>query len=203
MTTALCLTAILFLVVVAARPALAAKGGRLLGMLVIIVLPLAAVGIGATVHMEKATETKFCLSCHPMEKYGKSLHVDDVSHLASSHFLNGRVPQDHACYSCHTDYTMFGGLKSKVRGLRHVWIQYLGTVPDKIHLYTPYNNRECLHCHEGTRPFLEGSTHNGDDVGLAKIRSNEISCVKSGCHNVVHDVDNLAKLQFWPKEEAK
>ena len=63
------------------------------------------------------------------------------------------------CYTCHTDYAMFGGLKAKLRGLNHVYVQYFGKIPDKVELYNPYNNRECLHCHGGARNFEEGATH--------------------------------------------
>ena len=32
---------------------------------------------------------------------------------------------------------------------------YIGTIPKPLALYTPYNNRECLQCHDGTRGFEE------------------------------------------------
>jgi hypothetical protein len=42
---------------------------------------------------------------------------------------------------------MFGGLKAKLGGLRHIYVHYLGKPPqpEDIKLYEPYNNRECLH----------------------------------------------------------
>ncbi len=78
--------------------------------------------------MEHATSTKFCLSCHVMEDFGRSLYVDDPSYIPAMHFQNNRVPRDHACYTCHTDYTMFGGtLHSKASRrcaivcVRYIW----------------------------------------------------------------------------------
>ena len=61
------------------------------------------------------------------------------------------VPPDHACFTCHTDYALFGDYKAKWRGVHHVLVQYLGKIPkpEEIKLYTAYNNRECLHCHAG------------------------------------------------------
>jgi hypothetical protein len=79
-----------------------------------------------------------------MEKYGQSLHVDDASYIPAAHFQNNRVPRDKACYTCHTDYTLYGGFKSKLRGLRHLQVQYLGKIPGKIELYSAYTTG----CHE-------------------------------------------------------
>lgn len=51
------------------------------------------------------------------------LHVDDPSYVAAAHFQNHRVPADEACYACHTDYVFYGGLRAKMRGLRHIYVQ--------------------------------------------------------------------------------
>ena len=88
-----------------------------------------------------------------MEPYGRSLLVDDPAYVPARHFQNNRVPRDDACFTCHTNYTLFGDYKAKLRGLRHVYVNYIGTIPKQIKLYDPYNNRECLHCHGGARTF--------------------------------------------------
>ena len=149
--------------------------------------------------MEHATSTQFCLSCHVMSDYGRSLYVDDPSYVPAAHFQNNRVPRDHACYTCHTDYTMFGGVHAKLRGVRHLYVQYLGTIPapDRIRLYTPYNNRECLHCHAGARRFEEASNHTKTATMLGDITSGRLSCVSSKCHDTVHDVGTLSDATFW------
>src|SRR5580704_19690320 len=149
-------------ILVATRPELTrVRGGKILAFLTLFILPVVAVALGYSEHMERATSTKFCLSCHVMDDFGRSLYVDDPSYIPAAHFQNNRVPGDHACYTCHTDYTMFGTLHSKIRGVRHLYVQYLGTIPapDRIRLYTPYNNRECLHCHGGARQFEQASEH--------------------------------------------
>ena len=64
-----------------------------------------------------------------MHDFGQSLYVDDPSYIPAKHFQNNLVPRDRACYTCHTDYTMFGTMHSKLRGLRHVYVQYLGKIP--------------------------------------------------------------------------
>ncbi len=70
-----------------------------------------------------------------------------------------------------------------------------------IHLYHPYNNRECLHCHAGARSFEEAAAHNADPKTLPAIKSNTLSCLSSGCHEVVHNVAQLGGVQFWKERK--
>ena len=81
---------------------------------------------------------------------------------------------------------MFGDLQAKVTGVRHVWINYLGTIPDDLTLYQPYQNRECLYCHGEARFFNEDGLHG---EMRPEFDSNEISCLE--CHTLVHDVGQL------------
>ena len=195
--------AILLLVVMALRPSVTrSREGKILAFVSLFILPVLAAMGGTSAHMERSKETKFCLSCHIMEPYGRSLHVDDPTYIAARHYQNNRVPRDSACYTCHTDYGMYGDIKSKIRGLRHVYIQYLGTAPNPIKLYNPYNNRECLHCHEGARGFEGGVMHNLEATTMQDIKSNKISCTSSGCHEVVHNVAHLGEVKMW-KEGSK
>jgi cytochrome c-type protein NapC len=185
---------------VAIRPDITrAKGGKIFAFVALFILPALVLWGGFTTHMEQAQSTNFCLSCHVMTDYGRSLLVDDPSYIAAAHFQNIRVPRDRACYTCHTDYTMFGDVHSKVRGVRHLYVQYFGTVPpaDQIKLYTPYNNRECLHCHDGARKFEELQAHIKVPGRMDEIKSNSLSCTAAKCHDTVHDVASLADVEFW------
>jgi hypothetical protein len=92
---------------------------------------------------------------------------------------------------------MFGGLRAKLHGLKHVYIHYLRTPPTTIKLYDPFNNRECLHCHLGARSFEEGPVHTADPELLPAVKANKISCLTSGCHDAVHNVSDLDKQKFW------
>jgi nitrate/TMAO reductase-like tetraheme cytochrome c subunit len=185
--------------IIAVRPSITnSTGGRIFAFAALLVVPVFAGTAGFTEHVEKAKETEFCLSCHVMEQYGKSLHIDDRSHIPAVHYQNHLVPADRACFTCHTTYTLFGDYNAKLHGLRHIYVQYLGTTPTHIKLYQPYNNRECLHCHRGARSFEEGAVHNLDPATLPAIKSNKLSCISSGCHATVHDVANLSKQTFWP-----
>jgi cytochrome c-type protein NapC len=173
--------------------------GKTFAFFLLFLLPVICLGMGTSYHIERSKETTFCLSCHEMEPFGKSLLVDEPGHLPAGHFQNHRVPADQACYTCHTNYAMFGGFRSKLHGLRHVYIHYLRTPPppEAITLYDPYNNRECLHCHLGARSFEEGAVHNADPDLLAAVKSNKLSCVSSGCHDVVHSLVTLKNAKFW------
>jgi cytochrome c-type protein NapC len=198
------LTILLALLVVMRVDITRGPDGRMLAFLALFLLPSAAVWAGISQHMERAKSTEFCLSCHTMEDYGKSLYVDDKSYLPAAHFQNNRIPRDRACYTCHTDYTMFGGLNDKRRGLSHVYVQYFGTIPKsgEIKLYQPFNNRECLHCHAGARSFLETSAHQKSPDLIEKATNNQLSCMSSRCHDTIHDVTTLPDATFW-KEGKK
>jgi cytochrome c-type protein NapC len=201
-STALLVSLILFSVVLIGvlvfRPSVTSTAaGKMLAFLLLFLLPLLCLAMGVNSEIERSKSTQFCLSCHVMEPYGRSLHVDDPNFLAAAHFQNHRVPADEACYTCHTNYAMFGGVRAKLHGLRHVYVQYLGMVKQPLHLYDAYNNRECLHCHLGARSFEEGAVHNADPDLLPAVKANKISCVSSGCHDTVHNTSQLDKVKIW------
>jgi cytochrome c-type protein NapC len=175
------------------------RGGKVLAFFPLFLLPIAIGAFEGIFHLEKSKETGFCLSCHVMNDHGRSLYRDDSAFIPAAHFQNHRVPTESACFTCHTDYTMYGDFTAKLRGLQHVYVQYLGTVPNpsEIKLYTPYNNRECLHCHEGARNFEEGVVHSADEDTLEAIKANKLSCISSGCHDKVHEVGGLNGAKMW------
>jgi cytochrome c-type protein NapC len=187
--------------ILVARPALTVSStGKILAFGVLFFLPLFSLVAGMENEMQRSESTAFCLSCHIMESYGKSLHIDDPSYLAAAHYQNHRVPAEKACYTCHADYAMFGTFKAKLGGLRHLYIYYLGKppLPQDIKLYKPFNNRECLHCHLGARSFEQGATHNADPDTLPAVKANKLSCISSACHDVVHNVGHWGdKVKFW------
>jgi nitrate/TMAO reductase-like tetraheme cytochrome c subunit len=128
----------------------------------------------------------FCNSCHVMEAYTHSLNVDDEESLPAIHYQNNYVDRATACYDCHTEYTMFGDVKAKIGGLKHVWVNYFGTIPENIELYKPYQNRDCEHCHGTAKNYLE--THEDD---LQDIKNGEYSCLD--CHDVGHVLKDVTR----------
>jgi nitrate/TMAO reductase-like tetraheme cytochrome c subunit len=159
--TILVILSIVLIGLLIVRPSLTAvAGGKILAFVALFILPIAAIALGSAIHLKVAKSTDFCLSCHTMEPYGKSLRNDDQTYIPASHFQKQSHPEKRSLlYLSHTTYAMFGGLKAKLGGLRHLYIYYFETVPEKIALYEPYNNRECLHCHAGARIFEESSPH--------------------------------------------
>ncbi len=192
--------ALALVLLVAFRPELTrARGGKVFAFVALFVFPLLATWTGGSAQMESSKQTQFCLSCHVMADHGRSLHIDDPGYLPAAHFQNRRIPREQACFTCHSDYTYFGGVSSKWRGLRHVYVQYFGAIPKpaEIRLYSPFPNSTCLHCHEGSRSFEEESAHLRDADLVKRLKSSEQSCMSSGCHDFIHDVGNINDATFW------
>lgn len=195
--TAFVLVIVALIVAIAFKPGpFHARGGKALAFVAFFLLPVVASVSGLAVHVEHSKTTDFCLSCHIMERYGTSLHLADQGHLAAAHFQNARIDREQACFTCHTTYTMFGDYKAKLKGLKHIYMNYIGHAPDKIKLYEAFQNRECLHCHDGARSFETQSDH--QDI-RGELASNKTSCLE--CHSPVHDVDHQVGAKLW--EEPK
>jgi cytochrome c-type protein NapC len=192
---ALLLISLILIAIVVFRPAITnSRQGKIPAFMAFLILPVLCMIWGASEHIDRSKQTQFCLSCHVMEPYGKSLYVDDPAYVPAAHYQNHRIPVEEACYTCHTDYALYGGLRAKMEGLQHIYVQYLGTIPNTITLYKPYNNRECLHCHLGARSFESNPIH---QAIMDSIKSNQMSCVTSGCHDTVHNMASLDHVKFW------
>lgn len=172
--------ALLFLI----RPGSAReRSGVFLAGIAFVGAPSLVLLFGSEEHLLQSKKTEFCLSCHAMHPYGNSLLDEEEELLAAIHYSHHYVPTDSACYACHTQYTMYGGLAAKWKGLKHVMVNYLGQVPDPVELYEPYSNRECLYCHEGGIAFEEAMLHTDQ---IEEFRSDELSCIE--CHGPSHGV---------------
>jgi cytochrome c-type protein NapC len=169
-------------------------GWKILAFIGLCVLPALCIVGGMNTHMRRSEQTKFCISCHVMAPYGKSLYVDDPTHIPAQHFQNHRVPADMACHSCHADYTIYGPMKDKLAGLTRIYMQYVSTPPNPIKIPGGFKNAQCLHCHLGARNFEENPIH---AAVMDSLKSNEMSCLTSGCHDTAHDVANLNHAKFW------
>jgi cytochrome c-type protein NapC len=158
-------------------------------------LPLVASAATMSAGVTESSRTRFCLSCHEMQDYGKSLFVDNPQALSAVHYQKRLVDRDGTCYACHTDYAMFGDVKAKMNGLKHVWVHYFGKVPERLALYQPYPNYNCLHCHDDARGYLEAEAHR---PVARELRDGSVSCLK--CHNVGHDLAGAAEGRLWQAE---
>jgi cytochrome c-type protein NapC len=187
----LCLALAAVLLVGAGR-LLDSAWGRLLLLAGVAVLPLAVSTGGLAVGLVNSSQTSFCLSCHEMKPYGQSLFVESRASLVAVHYQDRLLDRDYACYVCHKDYAMFGDVSTKLNGLRHVWTHYLGEAPERIELFAPYPNANCLHCHDDSRRYLDVPVHLAMTTAL---QSDERSCLS--CHRLAHDHDAVAAGEFW------
>lgn len=168
------------------------RAGRLAVFLGLVGLPFVAIGSGTTYGVKASSKTEFCISCHEMEQYGQSLFVDDPRALPAVHYQKRLINRDETCYQCHTDYAMFGDVSAKINGLKHVWVHYLGDVPETFELYNPYPNHNCLHCHDDARGYVESPAHKGS---FRDMEQGKVSCLK--CHDMGHALDKVAAGQLW------
>jgi cytochrome c-type protein NapC len=182
------------------RPSITAGAtGKILAFIGLCVLPALCIGAGMSVHMQRSKQTSYCVSCHSMETHGKSLYLEDARYIPALHFQNHLVPSDQACYTCHTDYTMYGPLKDKLKGLLYLYKEYISSPPSTIHLLGKYSNLQCLHCHAGTRNFEE---HLKQMPPLVELTTNHMSCLSSGCHDMVHNASEVNRLAMWTEGAA-
>lgn len=181
---------------VAATEMVRRRSGRLLRLVVVVLLPIAVSGGGVLAGVKRSSETTFCVSCHEMEDYGKSLFVDNPESLPAVHYQQRLISRDQTCYACHADYAMFGDVKAKLNGLQHVWVHYGPGAPEKIELYQPYPNYNCLRCHDDARGFLEVPVH---AQHAAELHTGERSCLS--CHDVGHDLAGVKAGNFWQAKE--
>lgn len=168
--------------------------GKIVAFIGLAVLPALCVVGGMNAHEQRSETTQFCISCHAMERYGRSLYVNDPNYIPAAHFQNHRVPADEACYACHADYTLFGPLKDKLRGVTRIYFQYVSTPPNPIRIPGGYSNNQCLRCHLGARSFQENAIH---AAIMDTLISNQMSCISSGCHDTIHNIGALDHVKFW------
>jgi len=184
--------AILALLFAGARSLSAHTVGRVVLLVGLLGLPLLLSAGNFSFGVHESSTTHFCLSCHEMQRHGKSLFADNRQALAAVHYQNRLVDRETICYSCHKDYALFGDVTAKLNGLRHVWAHYVAGVPEKIALYKPYPNSNCLHCHDDSRRFVDGVAHR---PLLSALYAGTTSCLS--CHRTVHDMAKVDAGELW------
>lgn len=177
--------------------------GRVILLLAMFAMPIGLIQVGISKSINETKKMEFCTSCHEMEVYAISLHIDDPEYLPAVHYQNGLLPRETTCYTCHTDYTLYGDISAKFNGLKHMWVHFFGDVPGpgELKTYTAYPNDNCLQCHQGARRFEKKSSHTTKGVTLEMLYSNQKSCVSSGCHDKIHDIKNLGQKDIWGTPE--
>ncbi|MDH5527804.1 MAG: NapC/NirT family cytochrome c [Nitrospirota bacterium] len=164
-------------------------GRRLLGFVVLGMFPLLWGSAAFSHNFNRIKQVEFCATCHVMSEHVASLKVpDETVALAPLHYQNNFVPQETACYFCHTSYTWFGPVKGKISGIRHIWVYYFKGPPDPInlHIYDPYENRDCLRCHGKSKRWNNQPVHNMRPGLKDEILAGTKRCLDSGCHSEAH-----------------
>lgn len=147
----------------------------------LLVVPGLLTASTAVVAIHRAESLEFCSSCHTMTPWVENLTGPDSDSLASEHYKNRWIQKDQ-CYTCHTNYGLFGPVEAKIKGVRHVIAYYVGDT-SPIKLYDPFPNENCLHCHLDAKGFREDSNHDP----LEDILSGEDRCVD--CHENLHGIE--------------
>lgn len=155
---------------------------------------------GNIASFEYTMSRPFCGSCHVMGPYLRDAEDPSSTSLAATHSRNGKFGEN-SCYTCHSDYQMFGAITTKLNGMRHLWAyvtEYASTGPDgeggpPIHMFKPFDNDRCMQCHS-TRGKTYLDRH-GDDVEA--IRAGDVRCID--CHDEVHPL----ALHRRQKKEAR
>jgi cytochrome c nitrite reductase small subunit len=147
----------------------------------VAVLPLAVVFFAYSYGLEASKKVEACGSCHVMTPWVKDLRDPKSETLAAVHFKNRYIQENH-CYTCHTDYGMFGTVRAKWDGLGHVYRYSTGHYELPIHIAKPYSNLRCLNCHGQSKKFLDPAKHAAED--LPDMLSGKTSCLD--CHGPAH-----------------
>jgi cytochrome c-type protein NapC len=166
-------------------------------------LPLGAAMSGNYAGFEATKQRSFCGSCHVMTEYANDSGNPKSETLAARHGRNGMFG-DENCYTCHADYGMFGTVKTKLGGLRHVYeyVLHYHSMPLEesrrtIHIRKPFKNETCMHCHSTQNPGWNSVAEHASI--LERVRTGAVSCASEGCHGPAHPfTKNLS-----PKEHAR
>lgn len=183
------LAAILLLWFLLRRPRLDGTT-KLLLLLGLGVFPIGAATTGNVQGFHATKQRNFCGSCHVMTPYTHDSEDRTSPSLASRH-ARTRLFGEENCYVCHADYGMFGPVTTKLNGLSHVYEYFTGyrTMPldearEKIHLYAPYKNDNCMQCHSTELDLWRRVPDH--QSSLQETRDGRISCASSGCHGYAH-----------------
>jgi hypothetical protein len=162
------------------RGRLAGFRARLLLFVGVCCVPFPAVLMSAAVGLEQSKAVAFCQSCHLMGSFVADMQDADSGSLSALHFRNRYIQNQH-CYSCHTDYGLFGTLEAKVGGMAHVWSEFSGAGGGAVRPKTNYRFTICLNCHGQSAKFIQQKAHGGV---VDKVMNGRAACTE--CHSLSH-----------------
>jgi cytochrome c-type protein NapC len=187
-----------------ARPLLT-RSTKIILLFGIGLLPIGAAMSGNYAGFEATKARRFCGSCHVMTPYANDSANPKSETLAARHGRNAMFG-DENCYACHADYGMFGTVKTKLGGMRHVYeyiVNYRNMPLEEsrtaIHIRQPFKNETCMHCHSTQNPGWNAVADHASI--LDRVRTGEVSCASAGCHGPAHPFTKNVGVQ--PKERAR
>jgi cytochrome c nitrite reductase small subunit len=151
----------------------------------ILVLPVMVVFLATAHGMDESMSVEACGACHAMDSHVADLRNPASDSLAAVHYKN-RYIQGDQCYTCHSDYGMFGTVSAKLEGLGHVYHNLTDTYEKPIKIRKPYSNVRCFGCHFGAQNFL--AKHDKDEI--PNLVSGKDSCLD--CHGPAHHAEEAA-----------
>ena len=154
------------------------KGTLFVGL---TLLPVVVIFFSYTRGLSGMETVQACGGCHVMTAHVKDLENPDSEALSAVHFKNRYIRENH-CYTCHSDYGMFGTVAAKADGARHVMHFLAGTYSIPLKIRHPYPNVRCLGCHGESQKFLKSPGHPADV--RPQLFSGEVSCLT--CHGPAH-----------------
>jgi nitrate/TMAO reductase-like tetraheme cytochrome c subunit len=157
------------------RGRLAGFRARLLLFIGVCCVPFPAVMMSAAVGLEQSKAVAFCKSCHLMGAFVTDMEDAGSSSLSALHFRNRYIQEEH-CYSCHTDYGLFGTLEAKVGGMAHVWSDFAGAGSGTVRPKTNYRFTICLNCHGQSAKFIRQKGHAGVVDNVVNGRADCTQC---------------------------
>lgn len=157
---------------------------RVLLLLGLGVLPAGASLTGSLAAVRVSQKRAFCGSCHTMAPFAADAADPASTSLAALHSRN-RAHGSDSCNDCHRDYQTFGGVATKLAGMRHLWSALRRpTDAGPPRLYRPFRQDNCRQCHSGSLPgFLDEPEH---AVVADDLRRSAIDCTSAGCHGPAH-----------------
>jgi len=171
------------------------------------ILPLGTAFAGSASGMHASKQRHFCSSCHVMHAHTGDANDPLSQTLAARHSRNPSFGEE-SCYACHADYGLFGTVVTKMTGMVHVahYLEEFHSVSledalPRLHLFSPYPNRNCMQCHTATNEIWRAVPDHA--AALPHLQSGEVSCASAGCHGYAHPftkTEGAASLQAAPGE---
>jgi len=162
------------------RHAQTAQGVKATLFFGLAVLPIVVILLSYTQGFSGMETVRACGGCHVMTGHVRDLQDPNSESLAAVHFKNRYIRENH-CYTCHSDYGLFGTVSAKMDGVRHVVHYVAGSYTLPITIRHPYANARCLGCHGGSQKFEKSPGHAEITPQLV---SGELPCVS--CHAPAH-----------------